>query len=49
MAEKDPVSLDALNGLLKERQRYEEWLAALDENFRIGVSTRAGRLSDAPA
>ncbi|HMG13591.1 MAG TPA: hypothetical protein VK571_10455 [Gemmatimonadaceae bacterium] len=31
MAEKDPVSLDALNGLLKERQRYEEWLAALDE------------------
>lgn len=31
MAEKDPVSLDALNGLLKERQRYEEWLSALDE------------------
>jgi TolA-binding protein len=31
MAEKDQVSLDALNGLLKERQRYEEWLAALDE------------------
>ena len=31
MAEKDTVSLDALNGLLKERQRYEEWLAALDE------------------
>jgi hypothetical protein len=31
MAERDPVSLDALNGLLKERQRYEEWLAALDE------------------
>src|SRR6266566_4368602 len=31
MAEKDPVSLDALNGLLKERQRYEEWLAALEE------------------
>ena len=30
MAEKDPVSLDALNGLLKERQRYEEWLTALD-------------------
>ena len=30
MAEKDPVSLDALNGLLKERQRYEEWLAALE-------------------
>jgi hypothetical protein len=30
MAEKEPVSLDALNGLLKERQRYEEWLAALD-------------------
>jgi TolA-binding protein len=29
MAEKEPVSLDALNGLLKERQRYEEWLAAL--------------------
>ena len=31
MAEKEPVSLDALNGLLKERQRYEEWLAALEE------------------
>jgi TolA-binding protein len=31
MAERDPVSLDALNGLLKERQRYEEWLAALEE------------------
>ncbi len=31
MAEKEPVSLDALNGLLKERQRYEEWLAALDQ------------------
>jgi hypothetical protein len=31
MAEKDPVSLDALNGLLKERQRYEEWLAALED------------------
>lgn len=31
MAEKEPVSLDALNGLLKERQRYEEWLAALQE------------------
>jgi hypothetical protein len=31
MAERDPVSLDALNGLLKERQRYEEWLAALDD------------------
>jgi hypothetical protein len=30
MAEKEPVSLDALNGLLKERQRYEEWLAALE-------------------
>jgi hypothetical protein len=30
MAEKDPVSLDALNGLLKERQRYEEWLTALE-------------------
>jgi TolA-binding protein len=30
MAEKDPVSLDALNGLLKERQRYEEWLSALE-------------------
>ncbi len=30
MSEKEPVSLDALNGLLKERQRYEEWLAALD-------------------
>jgi hypothetical protein len=31
MAERDPVSLDALNGLLKERQRYEEWLGALEE------------------
>jgi hypothetical protein len=31
MAEKEPVSLDALNGLLKERQRFEEWLAALEE------------------
>jgi len=28
MAEREPVSLDALNGLLKERQRYEEWLFA---------------------
>jgi hypothetical protein len=31
MAEKEPVTLDALNGLLKERQRYEEWLSALEE------------------
>ncbi|HEX9129345.1 MAG TPA: hypothetical protein VF850_09300 [Gemmatimonadaceae bacterium] len=31
MAEKEPVSLDALNGLLKERQRYDEWLTALEE------------------
>jgi hypothetical protein len=31
MAEREPVSLDALNGLLKERQRYEEWLAALEQ------------------
>src|SRR3954471_14259132 len=31
MAEREPVSLDALNGLLKERQRFEEWLAALEE------------------
>jgi TolA-binding protein len=31
MAEKEPVSLDALNGLLKERHRYEEWLAALED------------------
>src|SRR5688500_672017 len=30
MSEKEPVMLDALNGLLKERQRYEEWLAALE-------------------
>ena len=30
MAEKEPVALDALNGLLKERQRYEEWLKALE-------------------
>jgi TolA-binding protein len=31
MADREPVSLDALNGLLKERQRYEEWLAALED------------------
>jgi len=31
MAEREPVSLDALTGLLKERQRYEEWLAALEQ------------------
>src|SRR6266581_272630 len=31
MAEREPVSLDALNGLLKERQRYEEWLTALED------------------
>src|SRR6266403_1955016 len=31
MAEREPVSLDALNGLMKERQRYEEWLGALEE------------------
>lgn len=31
MAEREPVSLDALNGLLKERQRYEEWLSALED------------------
>ncbi len=30
MSEKEPVSLEALNGLLKERQRYEEWLSALE-------------------
>ncbi len=30
MKEKLPVSLDALNELLTERQRYEEWLAALE-------------------
>lgn len=30
MSDKEPVSLDALNGLLKERQRYEEWLSALE-------------------
>jgi hypothetical protein len=30
MGEKEPVSLEALNSLLKERQRYEEWLAALE-------------------
>jgi hypothetical protein len=39
MAEKEPVSLDALNGLLKERQRYEEWLSALEQ--------RRGNTSDA--
>jgi hypothetical protein len=39
MADKEPVSLDALNGLLKERQRYEEWLTALDQ--------RRGNTSDA--
>jgi TolA-binding protein len=37
VAEKEPVSLDALNGLLKERQRYEEWLAALEAK-RAGTS-----------
>src|SRR3954470_1174198 len=31
MADREPVSLDALNGLLKERQRYEEWLTALEQ------------------
>jgi len=31
MAEREPVSLDALNGLLRERQRYEEWLTALED------------------
>src|SRR3954465_6578423 len=31
MADKEPVSLDALNGLLKERQRYEEGLSALEQ------------------
>jgi TolA-binding protein len=36
MADREPVSLDALNGLLKERQRYEEWLAAL-ENKRANT------------
>jgi TolA-binding protein len=36
MAEREPVSLEALNGLLKERQRYEEWLAAL-ENKRANT------------
>jgi hypothetical protein len=39
MADREPVSLDALNGLLKERQRYEEWLTALDQ--------RRGNTSDA--
>src|SRR5438105_1765969 len=43
MADKEPVSLDALNGLLKERQRYEEWLAALEQrraNSSESVFTR---------
>jgi TolA-binding protein len=43
MAEKEPVSLDALNGLLKERQRYEEWLNALEQkrsNTSESVFTR---------
>jgi TolA-binding protein len=43
MADKEPVSLDALNGLLKERQRYEEWLTALEEkrtNTSESVYTR---------
>src|SRR3982074_580314 len=31
MAEKEPVPVAALDGLLKERQRYGEWLAALEE------------------
>ncbi len=37
MSEKEPVSLEALNGLLKERQRYEEWLAALEAK-RVNTS-----------
>src|SRR6266550_9490697 len=37
MADKEPVSLDALNGLLKERQRYEEWLTALEQR-RVNTS-----------
>ena len=43
MADKEPVSLDALNGLLKERQRYEEWLVALEQkraNTSESVFTR---------
>ena len=43
MADKEPVSLDALNGLLKERQRYEEWLTALEQkraNTSDAVYTR---------
>ena len=37
MADKEPVSLDALNGLLKERPRYEEWLTALEQR-RVNTS-----------
>ena len=43
MADREPVSLDALNVLLKERQRYEEWLAALEQkraNTSESVFTR---------
>ena len=43
MGDKEPVSLDALNGLLKERQRYEEWLTALEQkraNTSDAVYTR---------
>jgi len=39
MADREPVSLDALNGLLKERQRYEEWLTALEQ--KRGVTSDA--------
>ena len=39
MADREPVSLDALNGLLKERQRYEEWLTALEQ--KRGVTSEA--------
>lgn len=39
MSDREPVSLDALNGLLKERQRYEEWLTALEQ--KRGVTSEA--------
>ena len=39
MADREPVSLDALNGLLKERQRYEEWLTALEQ--KRGVTSES--------
>src|SRR5207253_9092992 len=40
MKEKQSVSLETLNGLLSERERYEQWLAAL-ETRRANTSAAA--------